>query len=56
MQNKKNEKKQSVWILEQYNQWFSYDSRIPFGVFTSREKAHYAKRIQSFTKISNYFL
>lgn len=39
MQNEKNEEKQSVWILEQYNQWFSYDSRIPFGVFTSREKA-----------------
>ena len=39
MQNEKNEEKQSVWILEQYNQWFSCSSRIAFGVFTSREKA-----------------
>lgn len=30
---------QKAWILESYDQWFSYSSRIPFGVFTSREKA-----------------
>lgn len=30
---------QKGWILEQYDQWFSCSSRIPFGLFTSREKA-----------------
>lgn len=29
----------TVWFLEQFDVWFSSDSRISFGVFTSREKA-----------------
>ena len=32
-------KPSSVWILEQYDQWFSKASRTTFGVFTSKEKA-----------------
>ena len=31
--------KQTVWLLEQYDQHFSCSSRVPFGLFTSREKA-----------------
>lgn len=34
-----NEEKPSVWLLEQYDRWFSCGSRVPFGVFSSREKA-----------------
>ncbi len=31
--------KQTVWFLEQFDQHFSCSSRVPFGVFTSKEKA-----------------
>lgn len=32
-------KASTVWLLEQYDQWFNKTSRIPFGVFTSKEEA-----------------
>lgn len=33
------ENRSSVWLLEQYDQWFSNASRTILGVFTSKEKA-----------------
>jgi len=29
----------AVWLLEEYDQWFSSTSRVTLGVFTSKEKA-----------------
>jgi len=29
----------TVWLLEEYDIWFSANSRILFGIFTTREKA-----------------